>query len=86
MWNHIANDYCYEVLPFKERTFSPNVDTKFSFQGPSSVGLNPKFSNFKPFDSSLGTFFQIQEPLGRIQKLFKNWVWFHVHMTFIPQC
>jgi hypothetical protein len=62
------------------------VDTKFFFQGPSSVGLNPKFSNFKPFDSSLAIFFQIQDPLGRVQKLFKNWVWFHVHMTFTPQC
>jgi hypothetical protein len=50
------------------------------------VGLNPKFSNFKPFDSSLAIFFQIQEPLGQVQKLFKNWVWFHVHMTFTPQC
>jgi len=35
------------------------------------------FSDFKPYNSSLSTFFQIQEP----QAHFQNWVWFHVHIT-----
>jgi hypothetical protein len=52
----------------KKEPLVPVLTPSF-FQGPSSVGLNPKFSNFKPFDDSLGTFFQIQEPLGRVQKL-----------------
>jgi hypothetical protein len=70
----------------KREPLVPVLTPIFFFQGPSSVGLNPKFSNFKPFDSSLAIFFQIREPFGQVQKLFKNWVWFHVHMTFTPQC
>lgn len=64
---------CWPVLPFQENIRS-YVDTKFLFGRFSQCRFELGFSNLWTMQSSSGTNFQIQKPLGPVE----NWVQFHV--------
>jgi len=61
-------------LPLK-RTLVPILTLLNLFRGSRSEGLSPVLSIIKSFNFSFSTFFQIQKPLGSIQKIGSNFMY-----------
>jgi len=62
-------------LPLKRRTLVPILTLLNLFRGSQSEGFSPVLSIIKSFNFSFSTFFQIQKPLGSIQKIGSNFMY-----------
>ncbi len=69
-YNHFDKLVLYD-LPLK-RTSVSILTLLNLFRGSWSEGLSPVLSIFKSFNFTFNTFFQIQKPLGSIQKMSKK--------------